>query len=84
MRDGTTLFLATLDGVDDDHLERPTALPGWTGKHVVAHGRREPDVRVTRAARARDRTRRDAAAGRTALVQVSAGELADALAALSP
>jgi uncharacterized protein (TIGR03083 family) len=37
MADGTTLFLATLDGVDDEHLDRPTGLPGWTGKHLVAH-----------------------------------------------
>jgi len=37
MAGGTALFLATLDGVDDRHLAQPTALPGWTGKHVVAH-----------------------------------------------
>jgi maleylpyruvate isomerase len=34
---GSELFFTTLDGIDDDHLARPTALPGWTGKHVVAH-----------------------------------------------
>ncbi len=37
MADGTTLFLATLDRLDDEQLARPIALPGWTGKHLVAH-----------------------------------------------
>jgi maleylpyruvate isomerase len=35
--EGTRLFLAALDGLDDDALGAPTALPGWTRAHVVAH-----------------------------------------------
>ena len=34
---GTKLFLATLDGLTDAELDRPTALPGWSRRHVVAH-----------------------------------------------
>lgn len=37
MRQGTTLFLATLEDMSDDRLDRPCALPGWTGRHLVAH-----------------------------------------------
>lgn len=37
MDDGTRLFLATLGKLGDDDLDRPTALPGWTGRHLVAH-----------------------------------------------
>lgn len=37
MADGTTLFLGTLAGLDDERLDSPTGLPGWTGKHLVAH-----------------------------------------------
>lgn len=33
----TDLFLATVDGLDDDDLAAPSALPGWTRHHVVAH-----------------------------------------------
>lgn len=37
MQQGTVLFRKALDSVTDDQLAQPTALPGWTGKHVVAH-----------------------------------------------
>lgn len=37
MSQGTSLFLGTLDGLADDELDRPTGLPGWTRRHVVAH-----------------------------------------------
>lgn len=37
MEQGTGLFRKALDGVTDEQLAEPTALPGWTGKHVVAH-----------------------------------------------
>ncbi|MGP4105364.1 maleylpyruvate isomerase N-terminal domain-containing protein [Nonomuraea sp. KM90] len=33
----TTLFLDTLDRLTDDELAAPTALPGWTRRHVAAH-----------------------------------------------
>uniref|UniRef100_UPI00066E33DD maleylpyruvate isomerase family mycothiol-dependent enzyme n=1 Tax=Streptomyces sp. SBT349 TaxID=1580539 RepID=UPI00066E33DD len=35
--EGTELFLRTLDGLGDDELNGPSALPGWTRRHVVAH-----------------------------------------------
>lgn len=35
--EGTAVFLRCLDGVPDDALARPTALPGWSGRHLVAH-----------------------------------------------
>jgi maleylpyruvate isomerase len=34
---GTTLFLDTLAGLPDDDLAGPSALPGWTRRHLVAH-----------------------------------------------
>lgn len=34
---GTKLFLATLARLDDSELDEPTALPGWTRRHLVAH-----------------------------------------------
>jgi maleylpyruvate isomerase len=37
MDDGTGLFLSTLASLGDHDLDRPTALPGWTGRHLVAH-----------------------------------------------
>ncbi|TQJ50583.1 maleylpyruvate isomerase family mycothiol-dependent enzyme [Phycicoccus sp. SLBN-51] len=36
-RAGSDLFLTALDGRSDDELARPTALAGWTGKHLTAH-----------------------------------------------
>jgi uncharacterized protein (TIGR03083 family) len=35
-RDGTTLFLAAAD-LDDAALGEPSALPGWTRRHLLAH-----------------------------------------------
>lgn len=35
--DGTALFRAALDRVDDERLAGAAALPGWTGRHLVAH-----------------------------------------------
>ena len=37
MDEGTRLFLGALADLGDDDLDRPLALPGWTGRHVVAH-----------------------------------------------
>jgi uncharacterized protein (TIGR03083 family) len=37
MDDGTRLFLGALADLGDDDLDRPLALRGWTGRHVVAH-----------------------------------------------
>ncbi|MDN5796406.1 MAG: maleylpyruvate isomerase family mycothiol-dependent enzyme [Intrasporangium sp.] len=37
MGEGTELFLRAMRGHSDDALAGPTALPGWTGKHVLAH-----------------------------------------------
>ena len=37
MSEGTELFLRAMRGTSDDALAGPTALPGWTGKHVLAH-----------------------------------------------
>lgn len=37
MKQGTRLFARALDARDDDRLAGPSQLPGWTGKHVVAH-----------------------------------------------
>lgn len=37
MAQGTELFTRSLANVTDDQLAGPTDLPGWTGKHVLAH-----------------------------------------------
>jgi maleylpyruvate isomerase len=37
MREGTTLFVGEVDRLSDDELRGPSALPGWTRAHVVAH-----------------------------------------------
>jgi maleylpyruvate isomerase len=34
---GTRIFLSALAALPDDALNRPTALPGWTGRHLLAH-----------------------------------------------
>lgn len=36
-RRGTAFFSRTLAGVDDGDLAGPSAVPGWTRAHVVAH-----------------------------------------------
>jgi len=37
MADGFQFFLGELSRIDDDQLELPSSLPGWTRKHVTAH-----------------------------------------------
>lgn len=37
MGEGTELFLRAMRGTSDDALAGPTGLPGWTGKHLLAH-----------------------------------------------
>ena len=37
MDQGTGLFLATVDRLDDGEFEADTDLPGWTRGHIVAH-----------------------------------------------
>ncbi|SNR29632.1 maleylpyruvate isomerase family mycothiol-dependent enzyme [Blastococcus mobilis] len=37
MDEGTSVFLDSLARIEDDALAGPTALPGWTGRHLVAH-----------------------------------------------
>jgi maleylpyruvate isomerase len=37
MTDATALFLRTVDRLPDADLDAPTALPGWTRRHVIAH-----------------------------------------------
>ena len=37
MADGFRFFLGELSKIDDDQLELPSCLPGWTRKHVVSH-----------------------------------------------
>ncbi|MBV9323771.1 MAG: maleylpyruvate isomerase family mycothiol-dependent enzyme [Chloroflexi bacterium] len=34
---GTGLFLSALARMPDDALDGPSALPGWTGRHLLAH-----------------------------------------------
>jgi maleylpyruvate isomerase len=41
-------LLRTVDGVDEATLRRPSALPGWTVAHVVAHLARNADSHVRR------------------------------------
>jgi maleylpyruvate isomerase len=37
MAHGTKLFLDTITGLNSTSFELPSALPGWTRKHLVAH-----------------------------------------------
>lgn len=37
MDEATRLFLGALDRLADDRLDAPTALPGWTRRHLVGH-----------------------------------------------
>ena len=37
MQDGEAFFLDGLDGLGDDDLREPSALPGWSRAHVVSH-----------------------------------------------
>jgi maleylpyruvate isomerase len=36
-RDGTDLFLRTVDRLRDEELDAPSLLPGWSRRHVIAH-----------------------------------------------
>jgi len=44
MRRGEMFFLAQLDRVDDHGFVQPSALPGWSRAHVVAHLARNADA----------------------------------------
>ncbi|MEV0998159.1 maleylpyruvate isomerase family mycothiol-dependent enzyme [Nonomuraea sp. NPDC050202] len=37
MAEGTDTFFEALAGLPDDRLDVPTALTGWTGRHLLAH-----------------------------------------------
>src|SRR5437899_12314640 len=37
MTEGHRYFLARLAQVSDDQLSAPSALPGWTGRHILSH-----------------------------------------------
>jgi maleylpyruvate isomerase len=37
MQDGTATLLSAVDALPDDHLDAPTALPGWSRRHLLAH-----------------------------------------------
>jgi maleylpyruvate isomerase len=37
MAEGTTLLLGALQAVPDAQLSDPCALPGWSGRHLIAH-----------------------------------------------
>jgi maleylpyruvate isomerase len=37
MTEGRRYFLARLAEVSDDQLSAPSALPGWTGRHILSH-----------------------------------------------
>src|SRR5437762_12262715 len=37
MTEGHRYFLARLAQASDDELSAPSALPGWTGRHILSH-----------------------------------------------
>lgn len=37
MTEGTALFVRAMSGLSDEAVQGPTALPGWTGAHLLAH-----------------------------------------------
>lgn len=37
LRDGTEVFQREVGGIDDAGLDRPSALPDWTRRHLLAH-----------------------------------------------
>jgi maleylpyruvate isomerase len=45
-REGTARFSAAVAGLTDEQLREPSALPGWTRAHVVAHLARNADALV--------------------------------------
>jgi maleylpyruvate isomerase len=44
MRDGTDVFLATVDRLADPELDAPSALPDWQRRHVIAHVARNAEA----------------------------------------
>ncbi|MEU7815294.1 maleylpyruvate isomerase family mycothiol-dependent enzyme [Pseudonocardia sp. NPDC049154] len=53
MREGTAHLLAVVDKLTDEELAGPSALPGWTGAHVVGHMARNAEALSRLAAWAR-------------------------------
>jgi maleylpyruvate isomerase len=47
-REAHRRLLRTLDGLTDDHVRRPSLLPGWTVGHVLSHLARNADSVVRR------------------------------------
>ncbi len=79
--DGDRAVVRALDGLTDDDLREPSALPGWTRAHVVAHLARNADALVNLCTWARtgvetpmypSREARDAAIEATAAVPADA------------
>ncbi|MEW2386141.1 DinB family protein [Micromonospora sp. NPDC047707] len=58
MAQGTKIFFDALAALPDDELDQPTALDGWTGKHLLAHVAANADalVNLTRWARTGEET----------------------------
>jgi maleylpyruvate isomerase len=82
---GTGLFLGVVDRLTDDQLSAPTALPGWTRRHVVAHVHRNAEAlrRLLGWAATGVENRMYASPGqRDADIQATAGLPADELRAL--
>lgn len=46
MAEGTTRLLATIEGMSEKDIEQPSALPGWTQGHLLAHIARNADSLV--------------------------------------
>ncbi|KUO21340.1 maleylpyruvate isomerase family mycothiol-dependent enzyme [Streptomyces dysideae] len=53
MREGTALLSGVADGLTDDDLRAPSALPGWTRAHVIGHVARNAEALVRLATWAR-------------------------------
>jgi maleylpyruvate isomerase len=53
MREGTALLSGVADGLTDDDLRAPSALPGWTRAHVIGHLARNAEALVRLATWAR-------------------------------
>lgn len=44
MHEGTDLFLGAVDGLDDDELDAPSALPDWNRRYVIGHVARNAEA----------------------------------------
>ncbi|MGW0825945.1 maleylpyruvate isomerase family mycothiol-dependent enzyme [Streptomyces sp. NPDC002845] len=53
MHEGTALLSGVADGLTDDDLRAPSALPGWTRAHVIGHVARNAEALVRLATWAR-------------------------------